>query len=212
MKNLKKELDDRYGKKSIEIVEQDAISAQSAAYDIQKSFYEILYYLKLTGRYRENSRYKKAPWEIYLRDMFKMSAPTYRNMVEAFFSFPKESEELGPGLVTTIKQKCGKKNMAVVLAKVMKIPKKTRTHPKIEEIVDNNLLPLVSDRIRRIPYSLVVKENIRLKSDKESLIREVVELKDRISKLLNTVSSFRDDFNFETHNVPAEVKRAAAMV
>ena len=204
-KRLREELD----KKPLSEIEVSATSAQAEIREGQKVFYEMLYYLNFTKRFKENVQYKKAPWEIYLRDTFKISAATYRNMIAAFFKFPKESKVLGAGLVTTVNHKCGAEKTAIVLQKIMKLKKKT--HPNIQKVIDSNLRPSETARQSKPTYSALERINAALKVENRALIQENSELKDRISNLLNTVSSFRDDFDFEAHNVPAEGEKIAAM-
>ena len=141
-------------------------------------------------------QYKKAPWEIYLRDTFKISKQTYLNMVEAFFKFPKESKVLGPGLVTTVKQRCGKANMRSVIDKIMKIKKPT--HPKIEKVIDANLLPVVSQRAGKPSYAALERENAKLKDEVRTLLLENSKLSKQIVKLkkaVGAVNILKDAFN-----------------
>jgi hypothetical protein len=193
MKDLMKQLKEKYDGKRVIDIEKSAHLIQTAVYDGQKRFYEMLYYLNHTKRFRENDQYKKAPWSIYIRDVFKMSEQTYWNMTTAIFRFPKESEALGPGLVSNVRQKCGVEKAVSVLGKIMKI--KNRTHPKIEKIIEANLRPAQQEKAKKAPYAVIERENAKLKDENRALMLKNTELQKqivRLKKTAGTVNAIRD--------------------
>jgi hypothetical protein len=182
-KEFEKKMVEKFGKMTIQEIEADAKLLQTSFNEQQGHFYERLYYLKFSNRFRENAHYKKTPWAVYLRDLFHISEPVYTNMKNALFGFPEESKALGAGLVASVSKKCGPEKAPAVLKKIMKIPQKSRTHPKIEKIIAANLRPSEKRRLVKPSYTDLEKEIVQLKMALESETAANVELSKQIIRL-----------------------------
>jgi len=187
-KVVEKRLKQKFDSLSIDKIETDAQLLRSSMLDSQENLYEILYYLKFTYRFRENKQYKKANWTNYLQEIFGISELQFHNNINAWFQFPKEAKELGPGLITTIRKKCGLENVKPVVNKIMVL--KERTHPKIMDIIEKNRSPQQKKKDNKPSYAALERQLATAKDEIFRLRQENGILEKRIAKL---VDAFKED-------------------
>lgn len=197
IKDIKKEFDN---KKIIEIERSADASAQKAISG-RKEFIRALYYLEHTGRYKENATYKNAKFDKYLNDRFCMRLTTYESERWTFVNFPDESETIGkiyagPGLVASIKKKCGTKKVAAVLGEIKKADgarKTPLTRDGIQKIIDRHRKPArtanksLSAVVLEKKYDKIKDENIRLH-------KTIKEQNEQIGKLKATVLEYKNKY------------------
>ena len=181
IENLRKKYDDL----AIDAVEKIAKSEHSQLKSSQEKFFEILYYLKKTGRYMENKYYNKLPWDTYLRQEYGIREGTFNKMIYAYGQYPEMARKYGPGLVNAVKSKCGAEKVAPLMEKIAKLKKPK--HSEINEMINKNMKPSV------------IAEND--KPTRRELKNEIARLKDHIATL-----------NMELSEKDAQIKRLKATV
>lgn len=130
--NLKK----KYDGVPIEILEESAKSCNESHNKQRMQFIEILTYLDMTKRFRENPRYRTSSFSEYISDIYNLRVATYLNERYAFLKFPVQSATRGPGVITAIKRICGAEKVDIVVkhieeADIKKTPLKREQISKI---------------------------------------------------------------------------------
>ena len=104
---------------------------------------KVLRYLQYTNRYKENVRYSKEPFNVYLDDQFGVRMGTYMDWVRAL-PYEKEAKIYGVGLVSKIIKICGKKGAARTFAEIAaleEVKKKSVPRKKIDDIIAKHINP-----------------------------------------------------------------------
>ena len=184
-----------YKNVSIEKLENRAETQRKNASSNRKEFIEILFYLRQTSRFKENPQYKNSSFSTYLRDKWMMSEFAFDQERVAYIGFPKETEALGPGVVTEAVKKCGgAKKAKVVLDKIVKVDEKLKNgvkREKIQEIIQENIVPksppviTMADlraEIKRLRH--VIDNRDRTIKDQRRTIDEQAEQIDRLKEAL----------------------------
>ncbi len=131
----------KYDGISITDLESKIEKLNSLSRENQKEMYECLDYLRMTGRYKENTTYKKASFWSYLEDRFTIREGTYRENVRAYTKFPEYAIEYGVGIVSKIDRLCGGVRVSKVLSEIQQEEKNRKTslpRAKIESIIQKH--------------------------------------------------------------------------
>ena len=151
--NLRMKKENKYDNLSIQELEAVVFMKAKLSRESLKEMYEVLEYLRMSNRYKENPGYKKSSFWTYLDDMFKIREGTYRKSVKAYIKFPNYCDEYGHGTITKISQLCGSGNVDYVIGEIKKAQAKHkkplqreyietiinlhRSRPKIERVISD---------------------------------------------------------------------------
>lgn len=155
---------------------------------------KILRHLQKTSRYKENERYKKEPFKVYLEDQFGLRYGTYQEWVRAL-PFEKEAGLYGVGLVSKTIKRCGAVGAKRVFTDIAQLDtKKQAPRAKIETIIEKHQDPKRMNAIKK-EYNdwraMYQAESTAHEATKQRLIeakKRIAELEDQISKLKVTAS------------------------
>ncbi len=155
----------------------------------QKEMYECLEYLRLSNRFKENPRYKKATFWVYLEDRFTIRENTYRENMRAFSKFPEYSCEYGVGMVAKVDRECGGMRVEKVFSEIQReaaIHKTPLSRAKMGDIIQKNRLTRKIEKKITDWKSMYVHEKAAHDQTKAALrtaVRKVEELNEQIAKL-----------------------------
>ena len=163
----------------------------SMSRESQKEMYETLEYLRTSGRFRENYRYKKANFWTYLEDRFTIREGTYRENAIAFLKYPKPAIEYGVGLITKIGRVCGRANTAKVLSEIEKegaSRKAQLPRAKIENIIHKYAVVKPEKKIVdwKAMYEAESAAHAKTKDALRDAMKTIAELKEQVEKLKKT--------------------------
>lgn len=200
---MKEELKKKYDAKSIGDLEASVERSFTLSKEHQREMYVCLEYLKMTSRFRENTRYKKATFWTYLSDRFTIREGTYRENVRAFCNYPDFAVEYGVGLVTHIGNACGSKKIAKVISEITKeeqVRKKPLNRANISGIISKHATVKIEKKITDW-HAMYEHEKLAHETTKQSLklaLAQVKELTEQVEKLkvtAETVTSIRNLFD-----------------
>jgi len=191
---LKKQFD----QKSVQEVEKYADESKSKSLSGRMDFIKVLYYLRHTGRYKENRLFKNSTFEQYIGMRHQLRPATFENEAWAFFKFPKESENYGPGLVNKVRRTCGTEKVTEVMAKIEAIPGKTLDMQKINNVVHKFERPEVK-KLKADKKARPTIKSIQSALDKAhgTIQQQEIELRaayERIEKLKATAKEYKDKY------------------
>ena len=104
---------------------------------------KVLRYLQETNRYKENVRYSKEQFKVYIDDQFGVRMGTYMDWIRALL-YEKEAETYGVGLVSKTIKICGKKGAVrafTEIATLEEVQKKRVPREKIDDIIAKHTDP-----------------------------------------------------------------------
>jgi len=166
-----------------------------ASRELQKEMYEVLEYLRITKRYKENPVYVKSTFWQYLEDRFTIRPGTYRENVFAFTKHPEASVQLGVGLVSKINRLCGNVKAKKVIDEIQKAgesSKKPLPRAKIETVIQKNTDPERLKKREITDWKAMYEAEISAhENTKESLrvaVARVKELEEQVERLKMTAS------------------------
>lgn len=151
----------------------------------------ILYYLKASGRFKENPLYSKSSFKTYLEDVHSIREGTFNENVMAYTKYPKEAVSLGVGLVSSIQRKCGATKTKKVLNEINIKKKSLKTPIKRAQIAT-----IISSHAKPVPpkqpgYKALYDEELRLhqitKTRYDAAMAELKVAREQIEKLKATV-------------------------
>lgn len=208
------ELKQKYDGVGISELLNMAVSAYRAAREAQKQFYEILEYMRMTNRFKEEQRYRKASFWQVLEDLFNLRQGTYRENVRAFMKFPDQAVEYGPGLVAKVERTCGIGKMKQVFQEIEKESgqrKKKLSRAKIEGIINRYKVEKVKKEITdwKAMYEREKASHDKTRDALKEAMARVHELEDQIARLKRTAESFSNiRAIFDQHNqlAPTEAR------
>lgn len=199
------DLKKKYDRDPIEQLEKEAGRNLSASVKQRKVFILMLYYLDRTSRFRENPRFKKATFEEYISDMFRLRPTTYNKERMAFVSHPSEAEKLGVGVVAKVRHKCGSLNAGKVLKEIQAI--KNPSRDKIEAVIRENSRepkPKAPKKVTTAELEREIAAKDKIIADQNATIKEQYE---QIQKLKAALIEAQDE-NSKITGVMAGVKAA----
>jgi hypothetical protein len=184
-----------YEKLTLPDLEQRAKTLRQDSRQAQKEMYHILQIIRRYSRFKENPKYAKSSFWVYLEDQFMIQKRTYEAVVIAYEKYPNESLEFGPGLVSKILKECGgitkaKKVFAELRTKSAS-HKKPLSRAKIEEILQEFRSPIEKIKKEITDWRLMY-ETERIAHDKtrnelQQMCNAVLEQEKQIVKLKRTI-------------------------
>lgn len=181
----------KFEKVDIGTLEKMADDARSQSRIQQKEFVEILFYLRISKRWKENKRYAKSSFWIYIEDLFNMRRNTYMENERAFVKFANETVEYGVGLVAKIDRACKSTDVKKVFQEIDKAKdgKMSLSRDKIEKIIDKHRDPEKAKPDRKDYKTLYIREveaHQRTKDALKDALKQIEEMADQIRKLKET--------------------------
>jgi hypothetical protein len=168
----------------------------------QKEIFEMLEYLRTTGRFRENPVYAKSTFWQYLDDRFTIRQGTYRENVLAFSRHPQAAISLGAGVIAKINRLCGSIKTKKVIDEIQAATLNRKTplpRGKIEAIIRKNADPekLKKKHITdwKAMYEHELATHDRTKEALRAAMARVKELESQVERLkltANMVTSIRE--------------------
>ena len=211
-KDLKKQLKSKYAGKSYEeLVNQIHIEMGNLRKSQQKAT-EILYYMRLFGRWMDDPRYKKTVWGDWLMAEFNMRPSTFESNRYAWMSFPKESKKYGPGLPVAVKTKCGDRKVPIVLKAVEKreaAKKRPLKHEEIQKIIEQHQMPPV-EKPPKPDLKLLETKAIQAEQETAKANKAIESKDEQIAKLKATVARLQHELAEKDHEL-AEKDKLLAM-
>jgi len=190
-----KALKTKYNALSITQIEHLFMKSKKTLAENDKAGVELLFYLELTKRYKENPRYKNSPFKVYLLDVFGIRYNAYYDKRIAYFNFEKEAMEHGTGLITRIKNKCGVGKLKTVLTEIKKKDSVLKKPIKREQIAD--IIHVYSKPVPEKKERLDVKDferRIDLSSQELNDAYRIIKAKDKqIIKLKGTIYELKKE-------------------
>jgi len=185
-----------FEKAKIEELEAIANENKNTSDQYRKKFIEVLFYLRQSGRYKENRKYANVDFRKYLMDRWLMSESQFDKERVAYLTFPEEAEKLGPGVVAEAVKKCGgAKKAKPVLEKIIATDAKMKRgikREKIDAIIKDHAVPkaapvvTMSDlrvEIARL-RNIIDNRNLTIKAQR-AMIAEQAEQIDRLKATVN---------------------------
>lgn len=158
----------------------------------------VLGYLQSSKRYKENQRYAKEPFKVYLEDMYSIRWGTYVDWRKASY-FPDAAREFGVGLIAKVVTRCGAVRAANVFKEIMELEEvraKRIPRDKINDIIMAYTDPrrMVKREINdwRAMYEREAMAHNVTKVRLRDLVAENKELREQISKLKGKVKSLAE--------------------
>jgi hypothetical protein len=191
----KEELVKMYAGMTIAAIEKLIKETRLAYYESQKQMYFALYYLKVSGRWKENKSYAKSSFEAYLNGMYNIRIKTFEENTHVFMNFDKEAERFGVGVVAKVKHDCGAKQERKVLDAIVAAddPSKPINRSKIEAIIQKHKKQVVEKPV--VPYiDWKNKYIVEFEAHKETkrLLAEAHEQIEKLKKTVLDLQSYRD--------------------
>jgi hypothetical protein len=197
-KVMKKSEGSIYDKNTINELEVMVESKTKESRNAEKEQIEILFYLKTSGRYKENKRYERATFYDYIEDRFNIRRGTYDKNQLAYLKFPDASAEYGVGLVSKVITMCSAKHTPKVLGIIedaRKSAKRELNRAKIQSIIENNrILPKIEKKVTdwKTMYEREAKAHESTKRELKKAIERIKELTDQNEKLKVSVGRYSD--------------------
>jgi hypothetical protein len=197
MKKEKKEVKPtKFDPFNITELEAKVVQLSSSARESQKEMYEILEYLRMSGRYKENPGYKKASFWEYLDDVFSVRQGTYRENVRAYGKYGLFAVEYGVGLAAKIDRVCGTIRSKKVMDEISKTNashKKPISRAKIEQIIQNNRDTKKIEK-KYVDWKQMFDEESmaheKTKAELKAAYDTIMELTEQVEKLKTTAKTF----------------------
>jgi len=194
----KEELKKRYDGKTITELETMAKSSHTAIRERQSDLVCVLYYLKASGRYKENRRYAKVTFWEYLEDVFSIRKNTFIQWANAVINWPDEVKKHGIGLVTKVASNCSATKRMQAFKAIDKLVSETaKEGPALREKIENVIntyraKPPIKKSITdwRAMYEREAHAHTATKGKLREAYAEIVQLKAQIDKLKDTAHAF----------------------
>lgn len=176
-------------------IETKIESLYTSSRESQKEMYEMLDYLRMTKRFKENTVYSKSTFEDYLEDRFTIRMKTFRENVMAFSKHPEAAVSLGVGVVSKIRRLCGTTKTKKVIDEIQKAGENRKTplpRANIETIIRKNADPKKLEKRQHSDWKAMYEYELSMhEKTKESLrhaMARVKELEGQVERLKMTAS------------------------
>lgn len=139
-----KDLKEKYEKQTIEQIESQIKKDYEKSAKARMDATLALYYLKSSGRYKENPLYSKSSFKVYLEEVHMRRENTFNDEVHAYMNYPKEAVKWSPGVVAKVRRECGAKKEKEVFKEVNKKEKSLKTpiqRHQIQKIITAHAKP-----------------------------------------------------------------------
>ncbi len=207
--------EERFTKMTIEelegLVEQKHRQSRAA----QKEMMDILIYLKVSGRYKENKIYASSTFFTYIGDRFNMRKGTFYESQYAWTKFPEASKEYGVGLVSKVRNVCGIKKAPIVIQQVRDVQQACKTplkREKIEKIIQSHAQPKKEKTIT--DWKAMYETEARLHGDTKihlkTAMEKVRELEAQVARLKAAAQKYNDICRITERKMPVTGAAAQA--
>lgn len=190
-----KEFRKKYDRKKINEIEKEIKTSNELSLEARKTAIFALRYLEVTGRYKENSVYRKSNFKEYLLGYFCIRETTYRESFRAFDKFDEATVKYGVGLISKVLRECGTQKEKQVIEEIQKADKALKApiqKAKIETIIQKYAKPTPPAKPGyKALYVAEVRSHERTKEQYTEALRELKEARKQIEKLKNTVMELR---------------------
>lgn len=190
------ELKTQYDGKSIEAIQREALTASKTQEAEHEKFISILFYLQHTKRFREAPGYTKRSFSEYIKNTYGMSVQTYEKYRFAYFQYPVESREFGPGMIMKAAARCGRESVGKVLKElkntslsIKKVDPKT-----IDKAIEKYAKPKLAARKSRPSYADLEKELIKEKKKCSELNAIIKERDEQIVRLKQALEDHKNRY------------------
>lgn len=197
---MNKEMEARYSNMNISTLEDEVRNGMKDYREGLIKVTEILIYLKTTGRYKENKRYAREPFSVYLEDNFSIRPGTFQNQERAVLLFREESKEHGIGLVSKTLGMCGQQRAKIVFNEIESTEAKANkplSRAKIEKIIEQHRDPRRKVKVKDIVDWKGMYETEKAAHDKTKEVlrmakKRIEELEEQVGKLKQTAKVIHD--------------------
>jgi len=186
-------LKEKFGGQTIAAIEADLDRHHDQVRTGMQGFFAALYYLRRTGRFRENPVFAKATFDDYLAQRFFISRRQYDKVEWAFHKFPEEAARLGPQTVDLVRRKCGAKQAPRVLAEIKQLDTKSKkpvTIDRVYQVIDKHEIPK-----KPAPVVMGAADLRRLLDQREETISfqryKIQRLEKQVARLKNAVLKYK---------------------
>jgi len=184
------ELDSMFNGKTAEQIHLIAKAAYEEIEMRKKEFYKYLYYLEWRKTFKKIKQFKSFTFEQYIFEQFGMSIQNYRKIINAYFKFPEESENLGIGTVVKIMNKVEPVKVETVLHEAEKL---INNPQKIEELVEKNKKKVKVHSLKEIKIQLEAEKNrnIQFSREKKEDVKQIEKLKVAFNKRVAEIEDLK---------------------
>ncbi len=210
----KEELRKRYDSKKIDELERLAMSSQKGLREALFGFVCVLYYLKVTKRYKENRRFAKATFGQYIDEVFGIREGTFMEWQRAVITYPEESKRHNIGLVAKVAKTCGPIKSKAAFAAIDEVVKSAKkdgpvVRKKIDAVVESfRAKPKIKREVN--DYKAMYEREFAAHEAAKGRIRELeaenAELTGQVKKLKRTAERFTEIRRIATDMTKAEAR------
>ena len=185
----------KYEKKTITQLEKEIKSKIEKSSEARKDATLMLYYLKTSGKFKENPLYSKSSFKTYLEDVYSIREGSFNDTVRAYVKFPKESIDFSVGLISSIYRKCGAIKERKVVDEIIAKKESLKTPIKRAQIAK-----IISKHAKPVPpkkpgYKALYDEELRqhqvTKELYQDAVTELKKSKEQVEKLKRTILGLR---------------------
>jgi hypothetical protein len=195
-------MQEKLDKMTIVQIEKQIKSSKENVHRNNLKFYTMLNYLEVTKRYKENKLYTTSTFQHYISDRFMMTYTTYLNGRVAYMRHSEVTRELGPNLVTKVRQRCGVPKAEKVFKEIKDTRKKKKNkfrREHVQEIIERHAKP-VKQPAPKIDVKALQKQHERDQATIKLLNEEIRELKEQKDKLIRTVQLYKQQLSVPLEN------------
>ncbi len=179
-----------YDGMSIVEIEKMAMDYFHQARENRKSLIDVLIYLKVSSRYKENHRYAKESFWTYISDVYSMRPGTFIELQRVWTTFPKEAVEYSEGLVAKTLRIVDALNVKKVFAEIEKLKggNLLDRRAKVDKIIEKYKNPKKEKIVHdwKALYEKEVMAHEATKAAYKEAMARIAELEEQNDKLKKT--------------------------
>ena len=179
-----KKVESTYKKLSIKQLEDKGHNFKATATNARKDLIELLAYIQINKRWRENPMHKESTFWAYLLDVFNIRQGTFRRERTAFINYPEETKKYGVGVIARIQQECHVTKVPKVLkeikAKEVEL-KKPIKRDQIDTIIQK-YTPPKPQKAEAFPAPYWKDRALKAEAEVSELKKQVVDLKSQLER------------------------------
>lgn len=196
---MKEDLKKKYDGKDLAEIEAMVRDLMSRGRENFVEMVEVLIYLKASKRYKQNPRYARETFSVYVEDLFGILPGTFMQWQKAVGEFPEETKIHGLGLVAKISRICGGQRAKIVFREITTL-EEVRTNKgvpreKIAKIIEKNKNSRAPVKKEHVDYRALYLEEQRAHKDTQTKLhaahKKIEELERQVAKLKETAATAR---------------------
>ena len=205
----KEQLKQKYDSKKIEKIEQEIQENRGTSFEAQREITLALSYLRMSGRFKENTQYNKSSFETYLHGQYNIRLGTFLENERAVIHYPEVAKQYGIGLVAKVHRKCGAREEVAVFKEIKEAKGNAPIRQaKIETIITKHS---PTPRAKAPVIDWQGKYETEIKAHRETK-RLLFEAKEQIEKLKATVVELRPLRDMKAAIEPFMIPKSAQRV